>query len=155
MSKNCLCFTVWIRCLCSSVYTYSLLHRLVLFNLTDNCIKWVLLLFALHVPVSVIVCNQKCSILYLSMYTLCRSSYIQITIPCFCIKMICCFNDVHRLVNKMIVLLSEDLLIEFLLCHADVPSLQHLSFWSSKNLCKVNYEYVNALLYCTYAISYT
>ena len=54
---------------------------------------------------------------------------------------------IHQLVNKMIVLLSEDLLIEFLLCHADVPSLQHLS--------KVNYEYVNALLYCTYAISYT
>ena len=84
--------------------------------------------------------------------TMCRSSYIQITIPCFCIKMICCFNDVHRLVNKMIVLLSEDLLIEFLLCHADIPSLQHLSFWSGKNLSKVNYVYVYAHLYCIYAI---
>ena len=66
--------------------------------------------------------------------------------------MIYCFNDVHRLVNKMIVLLSEDLLIEFLLCHEDVPSLQHLSFCSSKMFCKVNYVYVYALLYCTYAI---
>ena len=81
-----------------------------------------------------------------------QALYIQITIPCFCIKMIRCFNDIHRLVNKMIVLLSEDLLCEFLLCHADVPSLQHLSFWFSKNICKVNYVYVYTLLYCTHAI---